>query len=80
MKKKTTTFTINLLLFFLFINFVWAGEPVQLRILYVNDFHGFAEPYQPAGNPEKLGGIAFLAAEVNRLRKDALPCFWLPEI
>ncbi|OGP50482.1 MAG: hypothetical protein A2Y79_06210 [Deltaproteobacteria bacterium RBG_13_43_22] len=52
------------------INFVWAGEPVQLRILYLNDFHGFAEPYQPAGSPEKMGGIAFLAGEVNRLRKE----------
>lgn len=49
---------------------LWAGEPVQLRILYVNDFHGFAEPYQPAGSPEKIGGIAFLAGEVNRLRKE----------
>ncbi|MGA3084475.1 MAG: bifunctional UDP-sugar hydrolase/5'-nucleotidase [Thermodesulfobacteriota bacterium] len=70
MKKKTAAFTIHFLLFFIFISFVWAGEPVQLRILYLNDFHGFAEPYQPVGSPEKLGGIAFLAEEVNRLRKE----------
>jgi 5'-nucleotidase / UDP-sugar diphosphatase len=57
---------------FLFISTssLWAGEPVQLRILFVNDFHGFAEPHQPAGSPEKLGGIANLAGEVNRLRKE----------
>jgi len=47
-----------------------AAQPVQLRILYLNDFHGFAEPYQSAGDTEKLGGASFLAAEINRLRKD----------
>ncbi|MBI4763923.1 MAG: 5'-nucleotidase C-terminal domain-containing protein [Deltaproteobacteria bacterium] len=57
-------------LFFISIDFVWAGEVVQLRLLYVNDFHGFAEPYQPSGSPGKLGGIAPLAGEVNRLRKE----------
>ena len=59
---------------FLFVDFflctftTWAGEPVQIRLLYLNDFHGFAEPYQPIGSPNKLGGISYLAEEVNRLR------------
>jgi len=70
MKKKCLTPFISFLPLIFFINFVWAGGPVQLRILYLNDFHGFAEPYQPVGSPEKLGGIAFLAEEVNRLRKE----------
>lgn len=46
----------------------FAEEPTQLRILYLNDFHGFAQPCQSAGHFEKKGGIAFLAGEVNRLR------------
>ena len=32
-----------------------------LRILYVNDFHGFAEPYKSVGSQEVLGGAAYLA-------------------
>jgi len=46
----------------------FAGESKQLRILYLNDFHGFAQSYSSAGHSEKTGGIAFLAGEVNRLR------------
>ncbi len=45
-----------------------ADQERHLRILYVNDFHGYAEPYRPVGSSEALGGIAYLAAEVNRLR------------
>ena len=41
-----------------------------LRILYVNDFHGFAEPYKSVGSQEVLGGAAYLAYEVNKLRKE----------
>ncbi len=46
------------------------GREVSLRILYVNDFHGLAEPYQPPGSQESLGGVAYLAAEVKKLRKE----------
>ena len=46
-----------------------AGQSV-VRILHVNDFHGFAEPYKPYGSDEMLGGISFLAAEAERLRKE----------
>jgi 5'-nucleotidase/UDP-sugar diphosphatase len=42
---------------------------VDLRILYVNDFHGFAEPYQPTGGKTLLGGIAYLAGAVDRARQ-----------
>ncbi len=47
-----------------------AAEQHVIRILYVNDFHGFAEPYEPPGSDKPLGGIAFLAAEVSRLRAE----------
>ncbi len=46
----------------------WAGPAGHLRILYLNDFHGYAEPHRPVGSSEDVGGIAHLAAEVNRLR------------
>ena len=41
---------------------------VDLKILYVNDFHGFAEPYKPTGSDAPLGGIAYLAGAVDRAR------------
>lgn len=46
------------------------GEQVKIRILYFNDFHGFAEPHKPFGSDEIYGGIAYLAGEVGRLRKE----------
>jgi 2',3'-cyclic-nucleotide 2'-phosphodiesterase (5'-nucleotidase family) len=46
----------------------WTEEVQHLRILYVNDFHGFAEPFRLVGSPQPVGGIAALAEEVKRLR------------
>ncbi len=46
------------------------GEPRAIRILHVNDFHGFAEPYKPLGSNELLGGISFLASKVDELRRE----------
>jgi 2',3'-cyclic-nucleotide 2'-phosphodiesterase (5'-nucleotidase family) len=55
--------------FFLFQTAALAGgETREIRILYVNDFHGFAEPYRPLGSNEVLGGVAYLASAVDRLR------------
>ena len=34
-----------------------GGEQHALRLLYVNDFHGFAEPYMPLGSERIQGGI-----------------------
>jgi 5'-nucleotidase / UDP-sugar diphosphatase len=45
----------------------YAGQ-VDLKILYVNDFHGFAQPYTPMGGDAPLGGIAYLAGAVDRAR------------
>lgn len=42
----------------------------EIRILYLNDFHGFAEPYKPFGSDENLGGIAYLSARLNLLRNE----------
>lgn len=46
------------------------GQSADLRILHVNDFHGFAEPYKPFGSNELLGGVGYLAAKANELRKE----------
>ena len=47
-----------------------SAEETRIRILHVNDFHGFAEPYKPLGSQELLGGAAYLSAAVNRLRSE----------
>lgn len=47
-----------------------CAAPVKMRVLHVNDFHGFAEPYTPFGGNEELGGIAWLAARAKVLRSE----------
>jgi 5'-nucleotidase/UDP-sugar diphosphatase len=46
------------------------GRQSDLRILYMNDFHGYAEPHQPVGSTEMLGGIAYLAGRADILRRE----------
>ena len=46
------------------------ANQIDLKIFYVNDFHGFAEPHQPTGSAAPLGGIAYLAGAVD---EDNLP-------
>ena len=66
MKNLRLTFLCLLLL--LFLALPAGARAVTLRLLYVNDFHGFAEPYRPLGSTELLGGAAYLAGAVDRLR------------
>jgi 2',3'-cyclic-nucleotide 2'-phosphodiesterase (5'-nucleotidase family) len=67
--KKLFLFFLSVISLFILADAAQAGGSV-IRILYVNDFHGFAEPYKPYGSNEMLGGISFLAAEAERLRKE----------
>jgi len=67
--KRIYAVGLNLLFLFLFITFSY-GEQVEIRILHINDFHGFVEPYKPLGSDELLGGISYLATKVNELRKE----------
>jgi 5'-nucleotidase / UDP-sugar diphosphatase len=61
-----------------FLSPVDAGEKRQIRILHVNDFHGFVEPYKPHGSDEKAGGAVFLDAKIRSLRADpAVPTLLL---
>jgi 5'-nucleotidase / UDP-sugar diphosphatase len=70
MIKKITAPIVVMWFLFIAANGLWAGEPVQIRLLFLNDFHGFAEPHQPIGSPGQIGGLAYLATEVNRLRQE----------
>ncbi|MBI5483112.1 MAG: bifunctional metallophosphatase/5'-nucleotidase, partial [Deltaproteobacteria bacterium] len=46
------------------------AEPHSIRILHVNDFHGFVRPTSAAGMAQPLGGAARLAEHVKRLRAE----------
>src|SRR5512135_1327173 len=65
--KRLRPALVILALYILFLTPAWGAKSV-VRILYVNDFHGFAEPHKPLGSEEKLGGIAYLAGRVDLLR------------
>lgn len=68
MNKSLAVFCLFLILF-LSVPYAQAEQTV-IRILYLNDFHGFAEPYKPFGSDENLGGIAYLSARLNSLRNE----------
>jgi 5'-nucleotidase / UDP-sugar diphosphatase len=55
--------------FVLLVSFAEA-EPREVRILHLNDLHGFADPYKPFGSNELLGGIAYLATKADQLRQE----------
>lgn len=46
------------------------AEKREIRILYINDFHGYADPYTPVGSNDLSGGISYLASKVIALRKE----------
>lgn len=68
MKRKIT---ILWAVFLILLSLSWAeARQTELRLLYVNDFHGFALPYKPLGADQALGGAAYLAAAVEKLRRE----------
>ena len=77
--KKLSIALFGLLLLLILVPWSYAGQ-VNLRILYVNDFHGFAEPYKASGKGPPLGGIAYLAGAVDRARGNRRPYCWPPGI
>jgi 5'-nucleotidase/UDP-sugar diphosphatase len=68
-KKRLHTAICFIFLLVLSISFAY-GQQIEIRILHVNDFHGFAEPYKPLGTNELLGGVTHLSAKANELRKE----------
>jgi len=67
--KRLTAVLFIVLLIFLSIPLA-SGQTIELRILHLNDLHGFVEPYRPLDSEELLGGMAYLAARVNVLRQE----------
>jgi 5'-nucleotidase / UDP-sugar diphosphatase len=61
---------VSCLLAFLLLGSAGYGEPVEIRVLYMNDFHGFAEGYKPYGSDELAGGVAYLAQAAVELRRE----------
>jgi 5'-nucleotidase / UDP-sugar diphosphatase len=46
------------------------GRQREIRILHMNDFHGFAEKHKAFGSDEVVGGIAYAAWRADALRKE----------
>jgi 5'-nucleotidase/UDP-sugar diphosphatase len=69
MNENYRSFFISLIIIIFSASFAYADRK-EIRIMYLNDFHGFAEPYKPFGSDEMLGGIAYLASKVNSLRSE----------
>lgn len=68
MKKKFPLFLIFLALIGVMI--VSCVGRREVRILHVNDLHGFATGYKPHGSDETQGGLPYLAGLVDRLRAE----------
>jgi 5'-nucleotidase/UDP-sugar diphosphatase len=62
--------TIVILMSGLFSPGIGTGAEQSIRILHVNDFHGFVDGYKPSGAKETLGGAAVLAGKIDRLRAE----------
>jgi 2',3'-cyclic-nucleotide 2'-phosphodiesterase (5'-nucleotidase family) len=76
MIKKTNFFLILIILLSALVfspcasQLAFAAGPIEIRILHLNDFHGFAQPYKPFGENELRGGIAALTDRLNELAKE----------
>ena len=73
--KRFRLALLSLLLLLILAPWGYAAQ-VDLKIFYVNDFHGFAEPYKANAGAAPLGGIAYLAGAVDRARGKQ-PCLLL---
>lgn len=53
-----------------FLLLLTGGEAAELRLLYLNDFHGHAESFRLPGQERLVGGASYLAGAVRRLRRE----------
>jgi len=65
--KLFKNFIFSIILLFIFFSNI-SAETIELRILYMNDFHGFANPYKPLGSDKLIGGVSYLAEILEKLR------------
>ena len=66
--KLFKNFIFSIILLFIFFSNI-SAETIELRILYMNDFHGFANPYKPLGSDKLIGGVSYLAEILEKLRQ-----------
>lgn len=62
-------FILFLIFLFIFVSNL-SAETIELRILYVNDFHGFANPHKSLASDKLLGGVSYLAEILEKLRHE----------
>ncbi|MCX5804876.1 MAG: 5'-nucleotidase C-terminal domain-containing protein [Proteobacteria bacterium] len=67
---KRLLFIVSCLLLIIVYGSILHGNESEIRILYMNDFHGFAQSYKPYGSEEYAGGVACLAWLANELSKE----------
>lgn len=62
--------TRSLLAFLFLCSLSFASGQKELRILYLNDFHGFARPHQTGDSKTPRGGASWLASRAKQLGKE----------
>ena len=67
--RNTIIFLVSFVIIF-FTAFLTPSGAQDIRILHINDFHGFAQSYKRLGSDELQGGIAFLAWRAGQLRQE----------
>jgi len=70
MKHPNKPYMFLLIVFFILTLMAFPCGAAELRILYINDFHGFAESHKRVGSDELQGGIAYLAYRAAELKKE----------
>jgi 5'-nucleotidase/UDP-sugar diphosphatase len=68
--KTSTLFLLTSLVILLFTAYLTPAGAAPLRILHVNDLHGFAESHKRLGSDDLRGGVACLASLAQKLRKE----------
>jgi len=68
MRRSRWAWTLGVLLAVLLV--ATAAGAASLRILHINDFHGFAQPDTPLGTQQEQGGAAYLATRIKELRRE----------
>ena len=68
--KRIKPFIIVCFLLLFAATLVSCSTQREIRILHMNDFHGFAVAYKPYGSDETQGGLAYLAARAEELRAE----------
>lgn len=68
--KFTYSSLLSYILAFALVIFFASAKASELRILHINDFHGFVESQNLLPSHELRGGAAYLAWEIDNLRKE----------